>query len=110
MFVFSKGSTKNTLAKDTNKNCNLLPTNKYIHPKESIRTHHVKYENDLDDDVPLRMRFQVKQLKNPLCEGSPMGRCESKDVKHLALRHKAKSPNESFLLDIEDSEDENLYH
>ena len=58
--VFSKGSTKNTLAKDTNKNCNLLPTNKYIHPKESMITQPVKSENDLDDDVPLRMRFQVK--------------------------------------------------
>ena len=75
-----------------------------------MRIQPVKSKNDSDDDVPLGMRFQVKQLKNPLGEGSPMGRCDSKDVKHLALRHKAKSPNESFLMDSEDSEDEDLYH
>ena len=68
--VFSKGSTENTLAKDSNKSCNFFPTNKYIHPKESMITQPVKSENDLDDDVPLRIWFQVKQLKKPLSEGS----------------------------------------
>lgn len=104
--VFSKGATENTLAKDSNKSCNLLPTSKYIQPKESMRTQPVKSENDSDDDVPLRMRFQVKQLTKPLSEGSPMGSADSEDEKPLALRHKPKSPNQSFPMDSEDSEDE----
>ena len=38
VFVFSKGSIENTLAKDSIKSCNLLPTSKYIQHKESMRT------------------------------------------------------------------------
>ena len=41
--VFSKGSIENTLAKDSNKSCNLLPTSKYIQSKESMRTKPMKY-------------------------------------------------------------------
>ena len=66
----------------------------------------MKSENDSDDDVPLCMRFRVKQLTKPLSEGSPMGSSDSEDEKPLALRHKLKSPNESFLMDNEDSEGE----
>ena len=66
----------------------------------------MKSENDSDDDVPLCMRFRVKQLTKPLSEGSPVGSSDSKDEKPLALRHKLKSPNESFLMDNEDSEGE----
>ena len=66
----------------------------------------MKYENDSDDDFPLHMRFQVKQLTKPLSEGFPMGSSDSEDEKPLALRHKQKSPNESFLMDNEHSADE----
>jgi len=101
--VLPKGSTENTLARDSNRSCNFLPTSKYIQPKESTRT---QSENDSDDNVPLRMRFQVKQLTKPPSEGFPMGGSDSEDEKPLSLRHKPKLPNESSPMDSEDSEDE----
>lgn len=42
------------------KSSNFLPTTKFIQPKESMQIEFAKFENDSDDDVRLRMRFQVK--------------------------------------------------
>lgn len=104
--ILQKGATENVFARDSKKSCNLLPTNKCIQPKESMQTLSVKSGNDSDDDVPLRMRFPVKQSTKPPSEGSPMGGVDSEDEKPLASRHKPKSPSESSPMDSDDSEDE----